>query len=301
MEDISSQKENFEKEVNYDYGFRANLRTGVFSLKTRIDFLEKIFTVKFDMSIRNVLFYGAEIIVIGLGTFIFLMNFQEGFAYIGIWVILMSAMLIILLGYHAFLLPAGGTLFSGVLNYIVGIIQYIGVKWGWINRPTKTNISKVYDDGVVEFSNGDSGVFLIMDGMTSAQSFPSEIVQLQETSKEYQNARNSTTTEISITETSKQDVSSQIESNKIFAKKTENLACRSLINTQVKQYQHNLNGKYSTVVQHKLLRDSSYKELEKRLNTINRYTSDGGGLYYGAEALNKEEVEVLLKTFYGLK
>ena len=50
-----------------------------------------------------------------------------------------------------------------------------------------------------------------------------------------------------------------------------------------------------------MLRDNSLRELNVRLETLERYTSDGGGLYYAADRLTKEETDEFFKSFYGFK
>ncbi|EOD7975547.1 hypothetical protein K4P50_11110 [Staphylococcus epidermidis] len=287
--------------VRHDYGMRANLRIGVMTLVMRIDFLEKLFSIKYNMTWKRFWTYMAELFILWTTVVMFLSSNTAGFSYVGIWILLIAAFSTILLGYHAFLLPSGGSLFSSVFSYVLGLIKYYSIRFGWINPPTKTKIHNTDQNGIIEFTDGGYGVLLLMDGMTSATAFPKEIKNLENRSRSYQNARNRTTTEFNITSSQRQDVTEQIKSNKALKKQTQNKAFKAVINTRVLQYDKDLNGKYSTVVQHKMLRDNSLRELNVRLETLERYTSDGGGLYYAADRLTKEETDEFFKNFYGFK
>lgn len=294
-------KNEEEESISRDYGFRANLRVGVMTLQTRIDFLEKIFSIRYNMTWKRFWLFIGELFVLWAFVGLILSAYPKAFPYIGLWTILLAADVSFLLSYHAFLLPSGGSLFFSVWSYIFGVFKYLAIKWGFVNPSTKTQIHKTDKNGVIEFTKGGYGYLLLMDGMSSATAMSKEIKALERRSKSYQNARNRTTTEFNITSSKRQDMTDQIKSNKTLKKETDNKAFKSVINTRIMQYESDLDGKYSTLIQHKLLRDNSLRELNNRVDTIKRYTSDGGGLFYGAEVLGKKEVDEFFKNFYSFK
>lgn len=287
--------------VRSDYGLRANLRVGVMTLVTRIDVLEKILSIRYNMTWQRFWLYAGELLALWTAVLIVMSAYTSAFPYIGIWVLALAFIVSILLGYHAFLLPSGGSLFTSVWSFVGGLIKYYAVKLGFISPPRKTKISKVDRNGIIEFDNGDFAALLIIDGMTAATAYSKEVKKLEDRSRSYQNARNRTTTEFNFTSSQRQDVTEQIKSNKRLKKSTSNKAFKALANTRIIQLEQDLDGKFSTVIQHKLLREKSFRELQTRLETIQRYTSDGGGLFYGADQLNKYEVDEFFKTFYSFK
>ncbi|MEX2935966.1 hypothetical protein [Staphylococcus saprophyticus] len=299
-EKSTNNDEEVEK-IRSDYGLRANLRLGVMTTVMRIDALEKILSIRYNMSWKRFWIYIGELLAVWATVIIVLSAYTSAFPYIGIWIIAFAGVISILLGYHAFLLPSGGSLFTSVWSYVGGLVKFYAVKLGIISPPRKTKIAKVDKDGIIEFDNGDSGVLLLIDGMTAATAYAKEVKKLESRSRSYQNARNRTTTEFNFTSSQRQDVTEQIRSNKKLKKSTQNKAFKALSNTRIIQLEQDLDGKFSTVVQHKMLREKSLRELYTRLETVQRYSSDGGGLFYAAEPLGKEEVDEFFKTFYSFK
>lgn len=301
MADEKNTTENEEVSVRSDYGLRANLRVGVMTLVTRIDALEKILSIRYNMTWQRFWMYIGELLIIWAMVLIMMSAYSSAIPYIGVWVIGLAAVMSVMLGYHAFLLPSGGSLFTSVWSYVGGLVKFYAVKVGLISPARKTKISKVDKRGYIEFDNGDVGALMLIDGMTSAVAYAKEVKKLEDRSRSYQNARNRTTTEFNFTSSQRQDVSDQIKSNKKFKKKQTNLAFKACTNIRIIQLEKDLDGKFSTVVQHKMLREKSQRELDVRLETIKRYTSDGGGLFYAADQLSKDEVDEFFKKFYSFK
>lgn len=299
--DKSNNNDEEVAEIRSDYGLRANLRLGVMTTVMRIDPLEKILSIRYNMTWKRFWIYMAELMVVWTIIVVILSAYTSVFPYMGVWILGLGVVITILLGYHAFLLPSGGSLFTSVWSYVGGLIKFYSVKLGLISPPRKTKIARVDKNGIIEFDNGDYGVVLLIDGMTAATAYAKEVKKLEERSRSYQNARNRTTTEFNFTSSQRQDVTEQIKSNKKLKKSTQNKAFKAVTNTRIIQLEQDLDGKYSTVVQHKMLREKSLRELYTRLETIQRYSSDGGGLFYAAEPLGKEEVDEFFKTFYSFK
>ena len=242
-----------------------------------------------------------ELLIIWAMVLIMMSAYSSAIPYIGVWVIGLAAATSVMLGYHAFLLPSGGSLFTSVWSYVGGLVKFYAVKIGLISPARKTKISKVDNRGYIEFDNGDVGALMLIDGMTSAVAYAKEVKKLEDRSRSYQNARNRTTTEFNFTSSQRQDLSDQIKSNKKLKKKQTNLAFKACTNIRIIQLEKDLDGKFSTVVQHKMLREKSQRELDVRLETIKRYTSDGGGIFYAADQLSKDEVDEFFKKFYSFK
>lgn len=297
---MSSKENTHENEnIRSDYGFRANLRIGVMTLITRIDFLEELFSIRYNMNWKRFWIYAAEIVVLWLSYGLIVSNFANIIPYVGIWLTLMMICITVMLGFHAFLLPSGGSIFDSVCSYLFGLVRYYLVYFGFIAPSKKTKIDKVLDDGTILWDNGDYMVMLLIDGKTSATAYASEIKNLEGVSKRYQNARNRTTTEFHMTSSKKQDLKEQVNSNKILEKNSDNKSIKSLLRARQFQLGKVLDGRYQTEVQYKALREKSLRELNMRLEAVERYTNGGG--FYSAIRLTKEETEEYLKGFYGFK
>ncbi|WP_436962340.1 hypothetical protein [Staphylococcus shinii] len=295
----SKENEQNNEGIRSDYGFRANLRIGVMTLITRIDFLEELFSIRYNMNWKRFWIYVGEIFAIW-GTYALVTaNFATIVPYVGIWLTLMMVCLTVMLGFHAFLLPSGGSLFDSVCSYLVGLIRYYLVYFGFIAPSKKTKIDKVLDDGTIVWDNGDYMVMLLIDGKTSATAYASEIKNLEGVSQRYQNARNRTTTEFHITSSKRQELREQINSNTVLEKNSSNKSIKSLLRARQYQLDKVLDGKYQTEIQYKCLREKSLRELNMRLEAVERYTNGGG--YYSAIRLTKQETEEYLKAFYGFK
>ncbi|RIN27713.1 hypothetical protein [Staphylococcus succinus] len=297
---MSNKENEHENEgIRSDYGFRANLRIGVMTLITRIDFLEELFSIRYNMNWKRFWIYVAELFILWGSYALVVANFATIVPYVGIWLTLMMVCFTVMLGFHAFLLPSGGSLFDSVCSYLFGLFRYYLVYFGFVAPSKKTKIDKVLDDGTIVWDNGDYMVMLLIDGKTSATAYASEIKNLEGVSKRYQNARNRTTTEFHITSSKRQELKEQINSNKVLEKNSDNKAIKSVLRAREYQLEKVLDGKFQTEIQYKCLREKSLRELNMRLEAIDRYTNGGG--YYSAIRLTKQETEEYLKAFYGFK
>lgn len=295
----SNEHENENTYIRSDYGFRANLRIGVMTLVTRIDFLEDLFSIRYNMNWKKFFIYVGQLFILWSCFALVFSKFPVIIPYVGIWVLIMTVCVSVMLGFHAFLLPSGGSIFDGVCTYLIGLVRYYSVYFGFVAPSRKTKIDKVLEDGTVLWDSGDYMVIMLIDGKTSASAYASEIKNLESISRRYQNARNRTTTEFHITSSRRQDLKEQINSNKILEKNNENKSIKSLLKSRHFQLEKVLDGKFQTEVQYKCLREKSLRELNMRLEAIDRYTNGGG--YYSAIRLTKEETEEYLKNFYGFK
>lgn len=286
-------------QVREDYGFKANIRQKVYDTTIRIKFLESI-NIHYAVTIMRMLIFSFGAVIIAAGVFLYLTSDGTRAKYIGLPLVLIAISLIGFLAMFSLITPSYGSLLKSSVQLFLQTLERILIKLGFGNNSDYTGIAKVRKDGTILFYNGDYGVMFLVDGMTSATAYPSEIKAQEDNATRYHNGRNKTTAEVHLTSSQKQNTEQQMASLESLYKSTHNTAKHAILNHNHYYLKNEVNGVKPTIVQHLLLRDKSEARLKEHIERLMTFVSKDQ-FYYYINPLSEEKVEEVLGDFYKLK
>lgn len=286
-------------QVNEDYGFKANIRQKIMDIVRRIEFLEKI-GIRYSITIRSAIsFVFVLAVCIVVGFFGITSDLSRG-KFIGVPLIGLLLSILAIVGQMCLIMPSYGSLFKSGLTLGIQIFKRIMVNLGRWRVPNETMIHDIREDGIIEFYNGDFGRLLSIDGMTNATAYPSEIRRQEVVASQYHNGRKTSTTEVHITSSQKQNAERQIETLETRIRGTRNPAKYATLNMDYGYMRDNINGVKPTIVQHILFRNQSERVLNESLERFDEFAHNRG-MYYDVTALSESETEKILGDIYALK
>lgn len=299
--------------VREDYGFKANVRQRISDIVRRIEFLEKI-GIMWAVTVSRVITFVFSLAAVGVLDFILLTNDATRTRFIMIPVLMLSASLLILLSRACMIDPSYGSLLKSSYILFTQQLKRQLIRMGRIKRPRKTKIHDVVskpssinntfgdkEGNLVLFSNGDYGTVLIIDGMSSATAYPSEIKSQEDTAMNYHNGRkNRKTTEIHITSSQKQNTEQQLKNLESRIRSTTDPAIKSLIMRQHLYLNEFVNGEKPTIIQHLILRDPSREGLLESVERLGDYVFNYN-YYYSIGELDQKDAKRVLSDFYSFR
>lgn len=295
MEDLNREENIVLKET---YGIKANLRITTSNVIYPIEFLRKI-GIFFAITIRRLIVSILAFFGIGVLVTLFLMTSPLRAKFLWLPTIIIFIALLMLLCQYAFINPSYGSFFSVGSSMANQLKEFKKVIKGKMARDRDNDIEEVDETGLIKFKSGSFGKVVSIDGSTSLVAFPSEIRDQERRAIRYHNTRERTTAEIDITSSQKQNADKQINNTKHLIRANTHPAI--IANQRQEEYflANKVNGKKSTIIQYKLLRDDTQKGLELTLEHLYRYEAEG--YYYSVIELGKEETEEVLRDIYFLK
>lgn len=286
-------------QVNEDYGFKANVRQKLMDIVRRIEFLEKI-GIRYSVTVRSmIVFVFVTAVCIVIGFFGITSDLSRG-KFIGVPLIGLLLCILAIVGQMCLIMPSYGSLFKSGMTLGTQIFKRIMVNAGRWRVPNETMVHDVRDDGIIEFYNGDFGRLMSVDGMTNATAYPSEIRRQEMVASQYHNGRKTSTTEVHITSSQKQNAERQMENLETMLRGTRNPAKYALLNMDYGYLRDNINGVKPTIVQHVLFRNQSERVLYESLERFDEFAHNRN-MYYDVTSLGKKETEKILGDIYALK
>lgn len=284
--------------IGTDYGIKANLRQSTSSIIYPIELLRKLgiflaITIK-RLVISVLLVFGVLAVA---SLILFTSPIRLSFLWLPVLIIVLATLMF--LGQYAFINPSYGSFLSIGKSIEEQQKESKAVMKGKLQRDRDKPVVEVEEDGLIRFKNGDVGKLLVIDGSTSLVAFPSEIREQELRAIRYHNSRERTTTEIEITSSQKQNAEKQISNIKSMIRSNTNPAIISMLQQDGHFLESKVNGKKSTIVQYKLMRDKTLKGLELSLEHIYRFEAEG--YYYSVIELGQKETEEIIKDLYYLK
>lgn len=284
--------------IGRDYGIKANLRQTTSNIIYPIELLRKL-GIFLAITIKRLIVSILLVFTVIAVACIVLFTSQIRLMFLWLPVLILTIACLMFLGQYAFINPSFGSFLSIGKSIAVQQKESKAVRKGKLQRDRAKPVVKVEEDGLIMFENGDVGRILIVDGSTSLVAFPSEIREQELRAIRYHNSRERTTTEVEITSSQRQNAEKQINNIKSMIRSNTNPAIISMLQQDGNFLESKVNGKKSTIVQYKLMRDKTMKGLELSLEHIYRFEAEG--YYYSVIELGQKETEEIIKDLYYLR
>ncbi|MGJ0146807.1 hypothetical protein ACR56S_03995 [Staphylococcus hominis] len=295
---MASEEESMIQ-VNEDYGFKHNLRLKIMDMVRRIELLEKA-GIMYSVTIRSMIVFA---FAFGVGfaiDFFAIINNGTRAKFIAAPLIILTALILLIIAQMCLIMPSHGSLFMSGITLAQHYFKQIMIKTGRYHIPNETMVHDVTDEGVILFYNGDYGVMALIDGMTSASAYPSEIRRQEMVASQYHNGRKKSTAEIHITSSQKQNTERQLENLENNMEVNKDPASQALMKMEYGYMKNRINGVKPTIVQYILFRNQSEKILNESLERFDDFAHNRN-MYYDATLLTKDEIEKVLGNIYAFK
>ncbi|EKR9302844.1 hypothetical protein P9705_001285 [Enterococcus faecalis] len=282
------------------YGFVANVREEPGDVIMRLDWLENLLKLSYSITAKRLIISGVVFALPAISMIFLLASNPTRARFLFLPIILLVVVLAGWVILYMFIDPTSGSLISGCLRMKNFIVRYYKTRFGFLSKPRNTKIEKVNSDGIIEFTNGDVGKLYILDGKTSPTAYPDEILAQQAIDTKFHNARNRTTTQITITSSQKQNAEPQRKTYaKEIAMNKHSKSIRDYIELQDTYVSQGIEGRKNQIVQHLLIRDPSMSGLEQhkaRLESAARR-----GMFHSLVGCSKKETEKILKDIFWMR
>lgn len=280
-------------QANTIYGFFTNLRQKPTDNVYRLEFIENLVpTASYNIRVGRLLHVMIFVTMIAFALVGYTFSNLVRMKYIFIPVALTLVGIFILSIQYLFVEPATGSMLGKATRFAKFIYNKEKIKRGHGVAPRRTHLSGVDETGLIEFSNGDVGRALLIDGSTSITAYPEEIRALETLNQTYQQSRDRDVTEIKITSSQRQTTVMQQESMRELADNAENQAVRMLIEQQQGFLKNYVDGQRSTIVQHIIVRAPNIEQLDSYIDRM--YAFQRRGLFYRISELTHRETDDLL-------
>jgi len=286
-------------QVNEDYGFKANIRQKLMDIVRRIEFLEKI-GIMYSVTVKSMIIFAFSIGVAFAVGFFSISSDMTRAKFIAFPVIGLIVSILFIIAQMCLIMPSYGSLFKSGMTLFKQLFKRIMVVTGRWRVPNDTMVHDVLEDGTIQFYNGDYGRLFIIDGMTSATAYPSEIRRQEIIASQYHNGRKTSTTEVHITSSQKQNTERQLENLEGLLRGTRNPAKMALLHMDYGYMRDKVNGVKPTVVQYVLFRNQSERVLNESIERFDDFAHNRN-MYYDVSSLNTDETKKLLGDIFALK
>ena len=286
-------------QVNEDYGFKANIRQKLMDIVRRIEFLEKI-GIMYSVTVKSMIIFAFSIGVAFAVGFFSISSDMTRAKFIAFPVIGLIVSILFIIAQMCLIMPSYGSLFKSGMTLFKQLFKRIMVVTGRWRVPNDTMVHDVLEDGTILFYNGDFGRLFIIDGMTSATAYPSEIRRQEIIASQYHNGRKTSTTEVHITSSQKQNTERQLENLEGLLRGTRNPAKMALLHMDYGYMRDKVNGVKPTVVQYVLFRNQSERVLNESIERFDDFAHNRN-MYYDVSSLNTDETKKLLGDIFALK
>jgi len=315
MADEQHQNDDEMIIVREDYGFKANIRTSIKDIIRRIEFLERL-NIMWAVTVARLLLFVFSFAGVVMLDFWYITNDGTRAKFVAFPIILLSIAVLGIITRLSLIDPSNGSLLKSSMQLLMQQFKRFMVANGFSKKPRRTGIHKIEqaksttssvssigggDEGSdVLFANGDYGKIYIIDGMTSATAYPSEIKAQEDVAMAYHNGRMISTTEIHLTSSQKQNTDQQIEHLESLYRSTTDKATKSMIARQHLYLKKHVNGEKPTIIQYLILRDASRENLEESIERLINFVFNKN-YYYSIAELNVDDAKRVLRDLYALR
>lgn len=309
-EDTNNSKSSEDHQTPKTFGFKANIRTNLFTTIYPNKFLDSL-RIKQKIPIMNAFLLILFLALIFFGAVFFFINNLMPAKFIGFWVFLLLIGISILAIQIAFINPTSGIVLIGSIGLLKLLFKRLAIKIGKKPKNSRTGIHDIknsningYRGSIIEFSNGDYGILLDVQGRKSPTDYPSETIRQLDVSQKYHTGRNRTTTEVVVSTSQRQNTDAQLEYYKTRIKSTDDEAKIEIYIEDYIYLSEQVNGVSPTIEQHLLLRDSTERNLLEHFERLENFSNSNRYLY-SMTILSKKDTEQVLdgvltfkKSFY---
>lgn len=292
----NTEEVQYGHKPNTNYGFLTNLRQRPTDNVFRIRFLDDLVTdSNYNIRAGRLIYVMLGFVFLALPIIFYTFSNLVRMKYIILPVGVILLAITIFVVQYLFTEPATGSMLSKALRFSKFLLYKYRIKSGRGTAPRRTHLSNVDEEGYIEFSNGDVGKALLVDGSTSITAYPEEVRELENLNQSFQQSRDRDVTEIKITSSQRQTtVEQQREMDELISRSNET-AIDELVNQQKNFLKNYVDGQRSTIVQHIIVRAPDRDTLDNYIDKM--YAFQRRGLYYRLDELSVEDTDEVLNIF----